>query len=185
MEKILIYKKSYSQAFEKFRQQTFEDGNTSLTYNKIDPNNFDGKIWIVLNEDKIVSCMALENDHYTSSPDVARVCRYHIIKSHRHGRYGFKMLDHLIQYAKSQYKLIYWTHDVSNRALNALYQHKKVFTDGLDNSYFYRPPFSLLKLEERFLFKVSDTDDLLQKIYYFKFDESFVWTPTKKIVWQK
>jgi len=179
---IVEYDKSLSEKYEIFRHTTFSENNDSLKKSKIDPNAFDGKIWCVIHNNIIISSLALENDHYTQSQGVARICRYHILKKHRHGRYGFKMLDYVYEYAKTKYKLIYWTHDVNNIALNKLYQHKKVYYDGFDNSYFTREPFILLKLDNRFLFK---TGSMLQHVYYLKFEETFDWKPKSHVVWLK
>lgn len=184
MENILTYNNSYSELFDEFRKETFKDGNTSLDYKKMNPDTLNGKIWIVLNQNKIVSCIALEDDHYTQSAHVGRICRYHILKKYRHGRYGFKMLDYLYSYAQQNYKLVYWTLDEKNISLNKLYQHKKVFYDGLDNSYFFREPFTLLETEKRFVFLVNPKEpNFRQTVYYFKFDKHFTWNPKTNVQW--
>jgi len=177
---IVEYDNSLSEKYENFRHTTFSEHNDSLKESKINPNNFDGKIWCVLHEDVIISSMALENDHYTNTENVARICRYHIIKKYRHGRYGFKMLDKIYEYAKTRYKLIYWTHDIENFALNDLYQHKRVYYDNKDNSYFHREPFTLLKLNKEFLFRAGD---MYQYVYYIKFDSEFEWKPKTSVYW--
>jgi hypothetical protein len=184
MTRICIYEKNHRNAFELFRKSTFDDGNQSLTHTKIDPDNFNGRIWCSWEDDNIVSILALEDDHYTDTPDVGRICRYHIIKKYRHGRYGFKMLDYLVDYARTCKKLIYWTHDINNKPLNALYQHKKRFYDNGDNSYYDREPFTLLTLDRRWLFKDNPNSDMLQYVYFIKFVE-FDWQPKKCVVWQE
>jgi GNAT superfamily N-acetyltransferase len=185
MAKITRYRPMFRRDFELFRECSIRDGNDSLSYDKIDPDKFDGVIWCCWAKGQIVSIMALENDHYTGTKNVGRVCRYHIDKTYRHGRYGFMMLDHLYEHARSNhYHMIYWTHDIKNKALNALYQHKKRFYDGGDNSFYDRKPFILLSLDTRLLFKDSPTSDMLQYVYTIKFEE-FVWMPMKSVIWQE
>jgi hypothetical protein len=185
MTRIAAYDEGMRPQLEAFMDQTIADGNDTLKWNRINPLAFEGKIWCSFEGDLMVSMMALEDDRYTMTPNSGRVCRYHILKSHRHGRYGFMMLDHLYAHARDNANdLIYWTHDINNKPLNALYQHKKKFADGGDNSYYDREPFTLLTLDTRWLFKVSETSTLLQYVYYIKFRE-FEWIPKKCVLWRE
>lgn len=180
---IKMYDSSMRGKFEKFRDASISDGNPSLAYKKIDPDRFLGKIWCSWEDGIMVSIMALEDDHYTNTSGAGRICRYHILKQYRHGRYGFKMLDHLVAYARDRYSMIYWTHDIKNKPLNALYQHKKKFYDGGDNSFYEREPFTLLTLDTRLLFKDSANSDMLQYVYHIKFRD-VEWLPEKGVIWQ-
>ena len=184
MTKITAYRTMFRRDFEKFRFGTMTDGNDSLALTKIDPDNFRGKIWCSWEQGKMVSILALEDDRYTKTPRCGRICRYHILKEYRHGRYGFKMLDYLFEDAKVDYDMIYWTHDINNKPLNVLYQHKKRFYDGGDNSFYDREPFSLLKLDTRLLFKDKPSSKMLQYVYTIKFKD-FDWQPCSGVIWQE
>ena len=184
MTEITVYQSTMRTELARFMELSILDGNDSMHWSPINLNRFDGKIWCCWEDNGIVSMMARENDRDTETPNTGRICRYHILKDYRHGRYGFKMLDYIYHYAKySKYDMIYWTHDIKNKALNALYQHKRTFADGGDNSFYHRVPFTLLTLDERLLFQVSDKSQLLQYVYYIKFTE-FNWLPKKSVIWR-
>jgi GNAT superfamily N-acetyltransferase len=175
VEQILQYTPDKRADVEAFRAKTFAEGNTSLDPRKFDPDSLLGAIWLAYSEGELVSLSAAELSHYTEETDVVRKCRYHILKSHRHGRYGFKFLQVMIPWCQDRgYKLLYWTHDVNNIALNALYQRKRryAFSDG--NDWFENWPYTELKFESDMLFK---TGSMLQFVYSIYIDKNFVWRP--------
>lgn len=172
---IVQYNSSHRTAVEEFRRKTFEEGNQSLDPRKFDPDNLRGCIWLAYEGDLLVSLSAAETSHYTGEDDVLRKCRYHILRSHRHGRYGFQFLSQMIPWGKENgYKLLYWTHDVNNAPLNALYQRRRKFAFSGDTSWFETWPYTELKFEKDMLFK---TGDMLQFVYSIYIDPNFVWRP--------
>jgi GNAT superfamily N-acetyltransferase len=174
-ERIIQYTPDHRDAVELFRQQTFAEGNESLDVNRFDPANFSGQIWLAYCDDTLVSLSAAEVSHYTGESNVIRKCRYHILKSYRHGRYGFKFLNKMMPWCKENgFKLLYWTHDVNNKALNALYQRKRTYSFSNDNDWFHKWPYTTLNFERGMLFK---TGDMLQFIYTITIDSEFVWNP--------
>lgn len=174
-ERIVTYCPSLRNDVEKFREQTFLEGNNSITKEKFDPDLLKGKIWLAYKDDVLVSISAAEESHYTHESNVIRKCRYHILKKYRHGRYGFKFLKEMVPWCQNNnYKLLYWTQDVNNTALNALYQHKKTYASTSDNNWFYEWPYTELRLEKDFLFKTSNMQQFVYSIYI---DPTFVWKP--------
>jgi hypothetical protein len=174
-ERIIVYRPELRDDVEKFREQTFAEGNNSLTKSKFDPDNIKGQIWLAYEDDILVSLSAAEESHYTNEANVIRKCRYHILKKYRHGRYGFKFLKNMVPWCQeNDYKLLYWTHDVTNTALNALYQHRKTYASTTDNKWFYEWPYTELKFEKDILFT---TGSMLQFVYSIYIDPDFVWKP--------
>ena len=175
VERIVTYTPSLRDDIEAFREKTFREGNESLSYAKFDPDTLQGRIWMAYEDDMLVSISAAEESHYTNESHIIRKCRYHILKSHRHGRYGFKFLREMVPWAQATgYKLLYWTHDVNNTALNSLYQRKRRYGFGGDNEWFDQWPYTDLVFEKDLLFK---TGQMLQFIYSIYLDEDFVWDP--------
>ncbi len=181
--KIRIYKKGLDkEIFEKFRSICLLEGNESLTEKKIDPENFDGAIWLAFENEELASVSAIERSHYTENSDVARICRYHIQKKFRHGRYGFKILPQQFQWAvEHKFKLIYWTHNSKAKALNELYQKKRRFYSNTDH-YFDCPIFNSFHLNKNYLFKDSPNSNILQFIYESKLEPDFIWKPQKSVI---
>lgn len=188
----MIEVKEYSSALAKdlfyFRRQVLEEGNDSLKSDKFDPDDLDGKIWCVYIDGILASISVVESSHYTGDPTIAaRVCRYHILKKFRHSHCGFRMLPYQIQWAKQQgYKILYWTHDVKNRALNAMYQHKRKMTDPESKQFFEADWYKQLQFDKRWLFEVDPKIDFLQYVYYIDLqNENYMWMPQKSVRWQK
>lgn len=172
---IAIYDQSHRAAVEIFRNKTFAEGNSSLDHRKFDPDTLNGRIWLAYDGDDVVSLSAAEESHYTDEPHVLRKCRYHILRSHRHGRYGFQFLQKMVPWGiENGYKLLYWTHDVKNGPLNALYQRKRKYAFTGDTSWFESWPYTDLIFERDMLFK---TGDMLQFVYSIYLDKSFIWRP--------
>jgi len=165
---------------EAFRQQTFAEGNDSLSPEKYNPDTIDGQTWMTFVGDELASISVVERSHYTGDPEVAgRVCRYHILKKFRHSNAGFRMLSKQVEWAKDNgLKVLYWTHNVNNKALNAMYQHKKKMPfRGEAVPYFMTDTYQAFKLQPDMIFKVSKKSDLLQYVYANILEEGYQWRP--------
>lgn len=188
MIEVKEYNDTMSNDLLHFRRQVLAEGNDSLISDKFNPDNLDGKIWCVYINDILASVSVAESSHYTGDPDVAvRICRYHILKKYRHSHCGFRMLPYQIKWAKNQqYKVLYWTHNVKNRALNALYQHKKRMTDPEAKQFFEAKWYKQVQFDKRWLFEVDSTSDFLQYVYYIDLqNENYSWVPKKCVKWLK
>lgn len=172
---IVTYSRHKRADLERFRDQALSEGNESLTHKKFDPDTLNGSIWMAYKDGIVVSISAAEVSHYTGETDVIRKCRYHILKKYRHGRYGFIFLKSMVPWCEENgYKLLYWTHDVNNVALNALYQRKRAYGFGGDNFYFHEWPYTKLQFQRSMLFR---TGSMLQFVYSIHIDDSFHWRP--------
>lgn len=165
---------------EKFRMLATREGNDALHTDKYDPDTIYGQTWLTFVEDELASISVVERSHYTGDPEIAgRICRYHILKKFRHSNAGFRMLPDQVEWAKKQnLKVLYWTHSVNNKALNALYQHKKTMPfRGEAVPYFMTDTYKAFKLQSDMIFKVSKKSDFLQYVYANTLEENFVWRP--------
>ena len=166
---------------ESFREASFLEGNNSLATDKFDPDQLNGRILLFFYHGQLVSLSVAEASHYTGDPEIAcRVCRYHILQEFRKKFLfcGFKMLRLHSEWAQQQgYSLIYWTHDVKNKALNSLYQRKKKYSLGADTQWFDDPVFKSFHLNPEYLFRVSEKSDMLQFIYQYPLKPGFIWHP--------
>ena len=185
MEKIVQYNSSHKELVEQFLEKARAEGSAgTYTQKKFDLNELDPKssLWLAIVDDEVASISYAERSFITDTPESIRKCRYHILKKHRHGRYGFKMMKHQIAWAKENgFKHYYWTHDVNDKAINKLFQHKRTYIVG-DNSWFNDEDYKKLTLEKEFLFHDSPKSDMLQYIYSYYIDESYIWKPTKAIM---
>lgn len=165
---------------EAFRQKTFDEGNDSLSPQKYNPDTLDGQTWLTFVGDDLASISVVERSHYTGDASVAgRICRYHILKKFRHSNAGFRMLEHQCQWARDQgMKVLYWTHNVNNRALNAMYQHKKRMPmRGNAVPYFMTETYRAFQLQPDMIFKVSAKSDFLQYVYANILEDGYEWKP--------
>jgi GNAT superfamily N-acetyltransferase len=165
---------------EKFRMLAAREGNEALASNKYDPDTVDGQTWMTFVEDELASISVLERSHYTGDPTIAgRICRYHILKKFRHSNAGFRMLPMQVQWAKDNgLKVLYWTHNVDNKALNALYQHKKTMPfRGESVPYFMTDTYQAFKLQPDMIFRVSPKGDFLQYVYANILEDGYCWRP--------
>ena len=170
---------------EKFRMLAKREGNDALASDKYDPDTVDGQTWMTFVEDELASVSVVERSHYTGDPDIAgRICRYHILKKFRHSNAGFGMLPNQVQWAKDNgLKVLYWTHNVDNKALNAMYQgKKKMGMRGKEVPYFMTDTYSAFKLQPDMIFKVSEKSDFLQYVYANILDENYIWRPNYKTI---
>ena len=185
MESLVQYKSSHKELVEQFLEKARVEGSAgTYTQKKFDLDKLDPKssLWLAIVDDEVASISYAERSFITDTPESIRKCRYHILKKHRHGRYGFKMMKHQIAWAKENgFKHYYWTHDVNDRAINKLFQHKRTYIVG-DNSWFSDADYKKLTLEKKLLFHDSPKSDMLQYIYSYYIDESYIWKPTKAII---
>ena len=174
----------YWPLIEKFRQQTFKEGNKSLSYDKYDPDNESIETWMCFKDNKLISISAAEKSHYTNDPDIAvRVCRYHILKEHRFTHCGLIMGEHQIKWARERgYKILYITHDIKNKAINNLYQRRKQMTDKAFKEHINGEWYTKLQVEKSFLFK---TGDMLQYVYSIRLQGDYDWQPKSEYILER
>jgi hypothetical protein len=189
MTEIII--KQYSEDPDKFRDMIFPfirqsriEGNDSIRTTNYNPDDANTETWLSFLNDKLISISVAEKSHYTNDSDIAvRVCRYHILKDYRFTHCGLRMGEKQIQWARTKgFQILYVTHNVENRAINALYQRKKRMTVPSFKEFLNTEWYTKLTLENDFLFK---TGDMLQYVYSIRLQEpNFVWKPqSKHIVW--
>jgi len=174
----------YWPMIERFRLQTFKEGNDSLTYKKYNPDNPEIETWMSFKDDKLISISAAESSHYTNDPDIAvRVCRYHILKEFRHTHCGLIMAEHQIKWAREKgFKILYITHDIKNKAINNLYQRKKKMTDKDFKKFTTGEWWTKLQLEKNFLFT---TGKMLQYVYSIRLQGDYDWQPVSDFIVKK
>jgi hypothetical protein len=174
----------YWPLIEKFRQQTFKEGNDSLSYEKYDPDNENIETWMCFKDNKLISISAAEKSHYTNDPNIAvRVCRYHILKKHRFTHCGLIMGEHQIKWAREKgFKILYITHDIKNKAINNLYQRKKQMTDKAFKEHINGEWYTSLQVEKNFLFK---TGDMLQYVYSIRLQGDYDWQPKSDYILER
>jgi len=167
---------------EIFRSQVIDEGNDSLILEKYNPDSIEGETWMTFVNGSLASISVCEASHYTGDPTIAaRICRYHILKKYRHCNARFRMLPYQVQWDKEKgFKVIYWTHDIKQKALNALYQRKKrmpgkecFFSDELYKSF---------KVRKDIVFRVNSKSDFLQYIYSKVLVPGYFWAPKANVV---
>lgn len=174
----------YWPLIERFRQQTFKEGNKSISYDKYNPDNKDIETWMCFKNDELISISAAERSHYTNDPDIAvRVCRYHILKEHRFSHCGLIMGEHQIKWAREKrFKILYVTHDIKNKAINNLYQRKKQMTDKAFKEHINGEWYTSLQVEKSFLFK---TGNMLQYVYSIRLQGDYDWQPKSDYILER
>ena len=188
MERIIQYNTSHKKLVETFLDQARAEGSSSTyTQHKFDIDNLDSKssLWLAIVDGEVASISYAERSFITGTPESIRKCRYHILKKHRHGRYGFKIMKHQIAWAKENgFKHYYWTHDVKDKAINKLFQHKRTYIVG-DNSWFDDEDYKKLTLETDLVFHDSPKSDMIQFVYSYYIDPEYKWQPTDRVIWHK
>lgn len=180
-----VYVKQYDiscrKAIDEFIEIAISEGNDSYKTSNFHPDHIHGQTWLTFVDDELASISAVERSHYTGDPDVAgRICRYHILKKFRHSNAGFRMLVDQVQWAKDNHlKVLYWTHNVNNKALNALYQHKRTMPfRGESVPYFMTDTYKAFVIQPAMIFRVSAKSDLLQYVYANILEDGYQWEPT-------
>lgn len=177
--------KLYSDDPEKHRDMIFPfvrqsrlEGNDSIKTTNYDPDDPNTETWMSFLDNKLISISVAEKSHWTNEPDLAvRICRYHILKDYRFTHCGLQMGEQQIQWARSHgFQILYITHNIKNKAINALYQRKKRIPVSSFNEFTSTEWYTKLTLETDFLFK---TGDMLQYVYSIRLqDPGFVWQPS-------
>jgi hypothetical protein len=181
--------KQYSEDTDKYRDMIFPfirksrfEGNDSINTKNYDPDDPATETWLSFLDNKLISISVAEKSHYTNDPDIAvRICRYHILKDYRFTHCGLLMGEKQIQWArKKKFQILYITHNIKNRAINALYQRKKRMPVASFKEFLNTEWYTKLTLEHDFLFK---TGDILQYVYSIRLqDPNFVWKPQSKFI---
>lgn len=180
--KVKLYQKSFRDEIETFRKKTFDEGNDALPIEKYNPDTIIGETFMAYVDGELASIAVLEEDHYvTESNQVVRACRLHTLKKFRNMNLAAKyLLPEMVTYAlQNGYRTIYWTHDVSKKAINAIYQGKRT---PLNDRAAYKTSFwKSIKFDRTWLFQVDPKSDMLQYVYYI--GEQL--KPKKNYVWMK
>lgn len=187
---VVEYDSSKRAEVEAFRELSFREGNDSLAYDKYDPDNINGQSFLNYVDGKLASLSVIEASHYTGDPDVAaRGCRLHIATKFRPAWLGLLHAPKQIEWAKNNgFKIFFFTHDIRNRAINAMYQKRRFGAamtplqkqmEWMWTSDWYQD----LKTDNRLLFQVDPRSELLQYVYYWTLEDDFVWNPPSNVVW--
>jgi len=181
--------KLYSEDPEKYRdliypfiRKTRLEGNDSIKTSNYDPDDPMLETWMCFMDNVLISISVVEQSHYTNDPETTvRVCRYHILKDYRFTHCGLRMADHQIKWAREKgFKVLYITHNIDNKAINALYQRKKRMTVPSFNEFTNTEWYTSLQLEKDFLFK---TGNILQYVYSIRLqDLNYVWNPQSNYI---
>jgi hypothetical protein len=171
----------YWPLIEKFRLKSFKEGNDSIKYELYNPDNPSIETWMCFKDNELISISAGEKSHYTNDPNIAlRVCRYHILKSHRFTHCGLIMGEHQIKWAREKgYKILYITHDITKTTINMLYQRRKKMTVPSFKEHTKGEWYNNLQLEKDFLFK---TGDMLQYVYSIRLQGDYDWQPKSDFI---
>lgn len=173
---------TYRDLIYPFIRQSRLEGNDSIKTTNYNPDDTNNETWMCFLDNKLISISVVERSHYTNDPNIAaRVCRYHILKDYRFTHCGLRMADLQIAWARKQgFEILYITHNVKNRAINALYQRKKRMTVTTFNEFTKTEWYQNLQLETNFLFK---TGDMLQYVYTIRLnDPNYIWQPNSKYI---
>jgi hypothetical protein len=165
-----------------FIRQSRLEGNDSIRTTNYNPDNDNNETWMCFLDNKLISISVVESSHYTNDPEIAaRVCRYHILKDYRFTHCGLRMADLQIQWARENgFEILYITHDVNNKAINALYQRKKRMTVETFKEFTNTEWYQSLQLEKDFYFK---TGNIKQYVYTIRLnDPNFVWNPESEYI---
>lgn len=186
---ITTYTPDKKSEVETFRELSFAEGNDSLAYDKYDPDNIDGETWLVYVDGELACISVAESSHYTSDPEIsARICRLHIAKKFRPAWLGIPILPYQIEWARQRgFKVLYFTHDINNRAINLMYQHKRFGAAVTPlqkqiKDMWHSDWYKALQTDDRYFFQVDSNSDLLQYIYYWTLEDGFVWNPVSNVV---
>lgn len=182
--KIIPYQPQFKEDVERFRDLSFKEGNISLARDKFELEGFMGQIWLIYVDEKLIGLSAVEASHYTGDPSVAaRVVRLHVLKEYRSTAFGLVVMPHQLRWCKKKgFKVMWWSIDIDEKALNAVYQkkHFPVYTQHKD---MWDGWFQDLIFDDRMIFQVDPRSDLLQFVYYFILEEPKI-VKTKWAVWE-
>jgi hypothetical protein len=169
------------------QKESLQEGNDSIHPDKFNVRETQGKTILFLVDGMPAGMSHMEPSHYTGDPDIAvRGCRYHILKKFRNRQLGFPLLDINIKLGRELgYKIFYITRWTEDKAVNALYQHRRK-VPGHNPDPYNTESYKSLTLDKRCLFIVDpNAPHYQQYIYYVTLEEGFVWKPKKSVIWQK
>jgi len=164
--------------------QAYEEGNGETFNKKYHPYESPGETFVALYEGRPAGLVSCEPSTYTGDPDIAaRACRLHVLKDFRAKQIGFGLLESCYQFCKDKYKVLYITQDVNNRALNAIYQKKKMsLFKGASRNPYELESWKRLEWNKEYLFKVDPVAEFYQNIYQIVLEEGFHWKPKTNVV---
>ena len=171
----------YWPLIEKFRLESFKEGNDSIKYELYNPDDPNIETWMCFKDNKLISISVGEKSHYTNDPNISlRVCRYHILKAHRFTHCGLIMGEHQIKWAREKgFKILYITHDITKTTINMLYQRRKKMTVPSFKEHTKGEWYNNLQIEKNFLFK---TGDMLQYVYSIRLQGDYDWQPKSDFI---
>lgn len=181
----------YNEDPEKYRPLIYDfmikaqaEGSDGINIQKYNPDDPNIETWMCFVEDgTLISISAVEASHYTNDPTVAaRCCRYHILKEYRFTHCGLRMADLQIDYARKKgFEILYITHDIRNKAINALYQRKKRMTVPSFEEFTHTEWYNSLELEKKFLFRTGPRT--IQYVYSIRLNNpNFLWEPQSDFI---
>ena len=162
-----------------------EEGNGEAFEGKYDPLTTPGETYVIVVDGRPAGMVSVEPSTYTGDPEIAaRACRLHIIKEYRAKQLGFLLLDACYGYCQQQgYKVLYITHDVKARAMNAIYQkRKKSLFKGASKNFYFLPAWKKLTWNKEYIFKVDPRAEFYQYIYHIILEDGFHWKPATNVV---
>jgi GNAT superfamily N-acetyltransferase len=164
--------------------EAHEEGNGEAFKDKYHPYNSPGETFVALWEGRPAGMVSCEPSIYTGDPDVAaRACRLHVLKDYRAKQIGFGLLDACYKYCIDKYKILYITHDVNAKAMNAIYQKKKMsLFKGASRNPYDLEAWKRLEWNKEYLFKVDPIAEFYQNIYQIVLEEGFHWKPKTNVV---
>ena len=161
-----------------------EEGNGEAFEGKYDPHTTPGETFVILVDGRPAGMVSCEPSTYTGDPDIAaRACRLHVLKEFRAKQLGFLLLDMCHDYCIDKYKILYITHDVNSKAMNAIYQKKKMsLFKGASRNHYLLPSWKKLEWNKEYRFKVDPNVEFYQNIYQIVLEEGFHWKPKTNVV---
>lgn len=162
-----------------------EEGNGEAFEGKYDPLKTPGETYVIVVDGRPAGMVSVEPSTYTGDPEIAaRACRLHVIKEYRAKQLGFLLLDACYGYCQQQgFKVLYITHDVKARAMNAIYQkRKKSLFKGASKNFYFLPAWKQLTWNKEYIFKVDPRAEFYQYIYHIILEEGFHWKPVTNVV---
>ena len=164
--------------------QAHLEGNGEAFTDKYHPYDTPGETFVALWEGRPAGMVSCEPSTYTGDPDIAaRACRLHVLKDYRAKQIGFGLLDACYEYCKNKYKILYITHDVNAKAMNAIYQKKKMsLFKGASRNPYELEAWKRLEWNKEFIFKVDPRASFYQNIYQISLEENFHWKPKTNVV---
>ena len=165
--------------------QAKAEGNGEAFEGKYNPHTTPGETFVIVYDGRPAGMVSCEPSTYTGDPDIAaRACRLHILKEFRTKQLGFLLLDMCYGYCKQQgYKVLYITHDVKAKGMNAIYQKKKKsLFKGASKNFYLLPAWRELTWNKEFIFKVDPQAEFYQYIYHIILEDGFHWKPATNVV---